>query len=238
MKTKRNTGANIIKIKTLILAGLFGAAMASQGAVVTQPTGLNPGDQYRLVFITSTTRDAASTDIADYNAFVNTAAALNSDLDGISWTAIGSTATVDARDNTSTTGTGVPIYLLNDTAIADDYADLWDGSIDNILDRDESGGEQYNKVVWTGTTSAGVKDGSLALGTGGEVTFGKSNLATGSWIDRNITDPETDLNNQGRDIDRHRRLQRIRKQRRCPQSRPGRYNMDRNRVYSYKQCYR
>ena len=64
-----------MKIKTLILAGLLGATMAAQGAVTTVPTGLNIGDQYRLVFVTSTTRDAASTDISVYNTFVNDLAA-------------------------------------------------------------------------------------------------------------------------------------------------------------------
>jgi len=195
MKTKLSTGGSIMKIRTLVLAGLFAATMASQGAVTIVPTGLSAGDQYRLVFITSTTTPATSTDINTYNTFVNNRA-IAVGLDTIAgteegsttWTAIGSTATVDAIDNTSTTGAGVPIYLLNDTKIADDYADLWDGSIDNILDRDESGAEQYNKVVWTGTTSAGVKDGSLTLGNSGasSVTMGKSNLANGSWIDRGI----------------------------------------------------
>ena len=48
----------------------LGTASAVQAAIVTVPTGLNPGDQYRLVFVTSGTRDATSTNIADYNTFV------------------------------------------------------------------------------------------------------------------------------------------------------------------------
>ena len=37
----------------------------------TVPTTLSPGDQYRLVFVTSTTTTATSTDINTYNTFVN-----------------------------------------------------------------------------------------------------------------------------------------------------------------------
>ena len=40
-------------------------------APVTAPTSLNVGDQYRLVFVTSAVRDATSTNIADYIAFVS-----------------------------------------------------------------------------------------------------------------------------------------------------------------------
>ena len=39
------------------------------------PAGLNVGDEFRLLFLTSTGRDATSTDIDVYNTFVQTAAA-------------------------------------------------------------------------------------------------------------------------------------------------------------------
>jgi hypothetical protein len=49
-------------------------AMTATSAIsvpITLPSGLNPGDQYRLAFVTSSTRDALSTNIADYNNFVD-----------------------------------------------------------------------------------------------------------------------------------------------------------------------
>ena len=116
------------KILALLISGVFATTMASQAAVITMPSGLSHGDQYRIVFVTSTTIQATSSDISTYNAHVTAAAALNPDLAVIegtveqttTWTAIGSTDSVNARDNTSTTGagTGIGIYLLNDTAIA------------------------------------------------------------------------------------------------------------------------
>ena len=179
------------KITSLILASLFGATIASQAAVITMPTGLSAGDQYRLVFVTSTTIAATSTEIATYNTFVNDLATLEG-LNYIAgqtttWTAIGSTATDNARDNTSTTGagTGIGIYLLNDTTIATSYTDLWDGAIANLFNVDESGnsGPYANSQVWTGTNGDG-STGTDPLGTA-TPEFGKTNL-TGSnkWINR------------------------------------------------------
>lgn len=81
--------------------------------------------------MTSTTRDALSTNISDYNAFVTAAALSVPELAALStaWHVIGATAAVDARDNTSTNpgvdGVGVPIYLLNGTLLATDNNDCW-----------------------------------------------------------------------------------------------------------------
>ena len=110
------------------------------------PAGLVVGDSFRLLFATSTTRDATATDIADYNAFVQTAAAGNGAIRpyGAGFRVVGSTALIDARDNTATAYTaedrGVPIYWLNGNRVADDYADFYDGFwYDEANATDESG---------------------------------------------------------------------------------------------------
>ena len=41
---------------------------AAVGDVITVATGLSVGDQYRLVFVTSTTHRALSEDISTYNS--------------------------------------------------------------------------------------------------------------------------------------------------------------------------
>ena len=102
------------------------------------PPGLDAGDKFRLLFITSGSRNATSADIADYNSFVqNAAAAGHAAVRGYSagFRALASTGAVDARDNTATTGTGVPIYWLNGNKIADNYADLYDGAWDDERNR-------------------------------------------------------------------------------------------------------
>ena len=43
-------------------------------APIRVPTVLNAGDQYRLVFVTSTFRDATSTDVTDYDELVTVVA--------------------------------------------------------------------------------------------------------------------------------------------------------------------
>ena len=183
-------------------AGILAITTQAEAAPVTTPTGLNPGDTYRLAFITSVTRDATSANIADYNAFVSGVANANTELAalGTTWTAIASTTTVDARDNTGTNpftnGAGLPIYLLDgSTKIADDNADLWDSSIDNPLNIDESG-NTLNTLVWAGTVGSGsAAGGDLFGGPLGSVGFGGieqgDSSATGvTWI--NIDDVPID----------------------------------------------
>ena len=129
---------------------------------ITVPTSLDPGDEYRLAFVTSERRNGLSSEIPSYNTFVtsvaNTQPALA--LLGTTWKAIGSTATVDARDNNGTNpdieGVGVPIFLLNDTLLANDNLDFWDGSILVPFEIDEGGTAISLSFVWTGTTSSGV----------------------------------------------------------------------------------
>ncbi len=111
------------------------------------PAGLGVGDSFRLIFMSSTKRVLTSTDIADYNTFVqNRAAAGHADIQDYSslFKVVGSTATVDARDNTGTTYTttdkGVPIYWLGGAKVADEYEDFYDGSWDDEAnDKTESG---------------------------------------------------------------------------------------------------
>ncbi len=112
------------------------------------PAGLAVGDQFRLIFLSSTKRNALSTDIGDYNTFVqDRAAAGHADIRAYSggFGVIGCTAAVDARDNTATTGTGVPIYWLDGAKVADDYGDFYDGSWDDeIADKNESGADAHD----------------------------------------------------------------------------------------------
>ena len=91
-----------------------------------------------MVSLTSTTRDGASTAINVYITFVQTAAAsghtASHPYSGL-FRDIASTASVDARDNTSTTGTGVPVYWFNGAKAGENYGDLYDGSWDDEVYR-------------------------------------------------------------------------------------------------------
>ena len=160
-----------------------------------KPTGLNTGDQFRLLFLSSTKRDATATDIATYNTFVQTrAAAGHTDIQDYSagFRAVGCTADTDARDNTKTTYTttdkGVPIYWLDGAKAADEYQDFYDGSWDDeVNDKNESGtnGLDTSQSVnrpFTGCEHNGTEalDGSISQGFGavGGTKVGRPNSSS------------------------------------------------------------
>ena len=161
-RLRRGLSSALLCVPLLALLATGAAAQTVvPGDWPLKPSGLSAGDQFRLMFITSTTRDATSSNIADYNSFVQTrAAAGHTSIRSYSaqFHALGSTATVDARDNTSTTGTGVPIYWLGGAKAADDYPDFYDGSWDSAAVRNESGGTVGTTIsYWTGSDPDGTE---------------------------------------------------------------------------------
>ena len=179
------------------------------------PSGLsNTGDQFRLLFLSSLRRNGSSSDIADYNTFVQErAAAGHTDIQAYSnrFTAVGCTTAVDARDNTGTTYTstdkGVPIYWLNGNKVADEYQDFYDGDWDEeAAGKNELGNAAYDTSQLSNRpltgcdddgTEAFVSSQSRALGNGGDVTVARPNssgtgdgpLSSGQKIDETYTRP-------------------------------------------------
>ncbi len=162
------------------LLALPGGASAQDNSVrpswALTPSGLSDGDKFRLIFVTSTEHNATSSDIGDYNTFVqNSAAAGHSAIRSYSsqFRVVGSTAAVDARDNTGTTGTGVPIYWLDGGKVADDYADFYDGSWSNEGNAKNEAGTGINPSrVWTGSNHNGTAKTGSRLGNG-TVAYGQ-----------------------------------------------------------------
>lgn len=158
-----------------VLSGVLAVACLAfashaDAAIQTQPASLMPGDQYRLVFVTSSGSNQSSTDIAFYNTHVSNVANSVPALASLSvdWKAIGSTSAVNARQNTGTDPTpagptGVPIFLVDGTLFATNYDDLWDGSpIGQNLNITETGNpltqtnhSTPNGWVWTGSDNFG-----------------------------------------------------------------------------------
>ena len=145
-----------------------------------KPAGIGPGERFRLIFLTSTKRNAASSNIETYNTFVqNRAAAGHANIQDHSsrFKVIGCTQAVDARDNTgtNTNGPGVPIYWVSGNKVADSDTDFYDGSWDDEAnDRNELGNDahdtsQTGNKPYTGCDHDGTKkvtSGDLrALGT-------------------------------------------------------------------------
>lgn len=150
--------------------------------IVTVPPDLSPGQSYRLAFVTSTTRDAASSAVADYNSFVTSSALTQPLLAGLqtSWNAVASTEFVDARDNTGmnpAVSAGVPVYRLDGARVANDNNYFWNSafplstiSFAEIGTRTpitlQSGPNVQRPWVWTGSTVGGTRSPSNYLGSG------------------------------------------------------------------------
>lgn len=157
--------------------------------IVTVPSGLAPGDTYRLVFETSTVVDPTSSGIADYNDFVTAAANSSAELAalGTTWTAIASTESINASTNTATDpsvdGVGAPIFSIGGSEVASGNSDLWDGTIDSPIDVDETGSTRFG-FVYTGTDLDGTADPSHFLGqsAGYGNGIGMAGVTSGSWI--------------------------------------------------------
>ena len=94
-----------LQLKMLLVIGLtllFLGIPPSHAAPITVPSGLNPGDPYRLVFVTRGVTQATTSHMSYYNSFVTDEAASVDALWDLKteWTAIASTEAVDAVSNT------------------------------------------------------------------------------------------------------------------------------------------
>ena len=126
------------------------------------PTGLVGGQKFRLLFITLTGYSSANTDIEGYNTYVQSQAnAANAHTDIKAYNShfrvLGSTADVDARDNTRTNPNdyaSVPIYWMGGAKVADNYGDFYDGS--------------WDSEEWTGPTGTSPSSTQVLMGTGSE----------------------------------------------------------------------
>ena len=172
--------------------------------------GINPtteapwehGDSYRLLFLTSEMVDPKTSeadDIAYWNNAVQDIANNSTayDLSNAIWRVAGSTADVDARDNTWTNpevdGDGHAVFGMNGSSvIVTNFVQLWAGeALENLAWYDENGValDDSDAVAWplTGTSWDGTRHSSLFfrdISGGGEIRQGRPNYDDGrAWID-------------------------------------------------------
>ena len=160
----------------LALAGLLLTPQAAQAQTEVPadwpliPENLGAGDAFRLLFVTSTSAyDATSSNIVDYDADVQTAAAGGDEAigtHGMDFKVFGSTDLVNALTHNDMSGIGVPIYWLAGDIVAEDYGELCDGTAwSSRSPRTESGETVNSGQVWTGT-AADCSTDTYALGQG------------------------------------------------------------------------
>lgn len=136
------------------------------------PAGVEPGESYHWVIVTSDEYSiSSSTSFPPPFGSINglagadwhvTLRAFNSGLlpswDGIAtpWTAILSDPNVDAVNRFTIAG---QVYNTNGDKVADDSADFWDGSLDAAIQYDEFGVAVTTNEVWSGSVSFGTWEG-------------------------------------------------------------------------------
>jgi hypothetical protein len=191
-----NNYINAMKTTVAAFVGLAWSGVA-YSAIVTTPLGLNPGDRYRLIFVTDGVRTGSSAIIADYDAFVTAEAEAMPSLAalGTTWTVVGSVVSAvgswDAHDHTGTNpvlGSGVEIYRLDGELVASNNVDFWDGNLDvPILITPSGQSTAGSPSVWTGTNpdgtaSSGFLGRNPATSADSISDFGFSDAADGSWV--------------------------------------------------------
>ena len=153
----RQTTRRPALVLALLWIGCGWIAPAHGGIVLQTPAGLAPGDQFRFAFLTTGTTNAESSNISDYDSFVN-AQAQGATYNGqtVTWQAIGSTATVNAIDHIGQTDT--PVYRVDGALVATNttLSGLWSSSLINAIDEDITGTSNPFVFVWTGSTPAGI----------------------------------------------------------------------------------
>jgi hypothetical protein len=168
----------------------WGADAVHAEITLTTPGGLAAGDSFRFVFVTDGTIQGTSPDISTYNTFVNNQAG-GATYNGITitWSAIGSTDSVDAYTNTDSVHSS-PVYLADGTLVATSTTTLagglWGTSISGTpsllasINQDLSG-TTINSIIWTGTTTSGTGAPFQVFGDGQPIA-GFSPVTGGQWV--------------------------------------------------------
>ena len=135
-----------------------------------KPSGVSAGDKFRLLFVSSTKRNATSTDIADYNRFVQGRAgegyAALAPFSG-GFRALASTEAVNGRANncSRSSDTDASVHWLGGNKVAANYAGLFDGTWDDETNpTNESGGASAEHSAWTGMNNDGSTHASNFMG--------------------------------------------------------------------------
>ena len=86
-----------------------------------------------------------------------------------------------------------PYVLVDGTVVANHSSDLTDGTLQNPIDRDESGNPLSGVEVWTGTQENGLgwppqcQDWTSG-GTGDSGVFGRTDFSNAQWTNHFLTD--------------------------------------------------
>ncbi|MGO9598099.1 MAG: PEP-CTERM sorting domain-containing protein [Isosphaeraceae bacterium] len=201
-----NTMARRLALVTAIFwFGLGAGGQAEAGAMLQTPSVLSPGAHFRFAIVTDGGTTATSSNIADYNSFVNIqagGATYNGSV--VTWSAIASTA-ADSGSGTPSTAAGNligssstsgvnaidnvgqsqdPVYLVNGTQVTTftTTSGLWSGTLLHSIDVDVSGKVTTASEVWTGTNPDGTGTLGFTLGSPDLAEVGLSGVSDSTWV--------------------------------------------------------
>jgi hypothetical protein len=163
-------------LATLSLAGVASATVYE----MPTPEDYQPGQKFRIMFITSGTISATSTDISTYDNFVMEQAGGATYCGGtVAFKAVASIGSMNARDHVGGFGSGVQVFMPNGNRVAlgmtdGNWGDLWSGSPGGgrPIDCGINGQSLGYSLVWTGTDYDGISSGTWGAMGGESVVYG------------------------------------------------------------------
>ena len=157
----------LVLLASLLLIPISGLALDAPASLV--PAGVGPGSQFYLIFTTSSSYDAASTNMSTYDNTVNAEAQSGSSLPGVgslTWKALGATSAVDQCkpfiDLTK------PVYTVTKVLVSSTATAMFLGggtSLSNAPGVGPNGTTVNQNGAWTGCNTAGSPDTGNELGT-------------------------------------------------------------------------
>lgn len=174
-------------ISTTMVVGIA-PCVAFADIVISTPTGLNPGDQFRIAFVSGDTTTAQNGDIAYYNNLISSellSSVVTYGGSAVTGKAIVSSQTVNARDNIGLSAGTTPVFLVNGNRVVTDDNLLFfqfgiglEHAINVQLDNDT-----VNAGIWTGSDSFGFAVGNPGRYVGAStVRRGNSSDPGSFWI--------------------------------------------------------
>ena len=177
----------LLSLLSVFALAAIAAGTASAGSIAT-PTGLNPGDQFRIVFLTSSQTIAKTSDLSTYDNFVSSnATGYTYGGNSPTWQAIVSSPTIDARDHIGLLSTSViPLYTVDGTKVS--TGNLWSGTLLSPINR-YIDGSTHNYGAYTGTKADGTKSNPVGPVGTDWTNIGLSNATNSQWIAWTQADP-------------------------------------------------
>ena len=183
---------HLVRLVVVVAICAIATYPANADLVLTTPTGLNAGDHFRFMFLTSALNktQATSSSISSYDSFVrsdvsNKYGTVTYNGSAITdWLAVGSTSTTSAFDHLGGSQANVSIWLPGGTQVAASLTTstngLWSGALEHAVDQylDASSASAISSsYVWTGSNADGTI-GTYYLGGSPFVRAGVPDLNT------------------------------------------------------------